>query len=308
MTIVNHGYKQVPTGKVIAPGDIERVRKEQHTIDLGRSFDSTGGKPADPIILEYGTGKLLGGKHRFAAALNKRLPVVWALLLEGTPEELEHACLVEQIRRRQPTDAEIARLVELEHPTPAQTFPDVEDDAEEEPRGPGRPSTGKREAIERVAALTGRTPAAVKQAEYRERKKDASPDEYSTEAPSRCLDWFDLPADEEVEAHAQLEHSFLEGIEKTLVKLQGDCTRHAADYPHVKQDLHCAAVSCRQQKPNTVCPHCKLTKMRSACLACRGRGWLRACEVTSIPLPLLARGPEAGVFVAGKFTLLTEVK
>jgi hypothetical protein len=308
MTIVNHGYKEVPTEKVRAPGDIEKVRKEQHTVDLGESLASTGGKPADPIIVEHITGRLLGGKHRFAAALNKRLPKVWVLMLEGTAEELEQACLVEQIRRRKATDQEIARLVELEHPTPEQTFPDVPDD-EDEPEEEARPRT-KREAIEKVAALTGRTPAAVQQADYRAKK--ASDPEYS-DRPSTCLDWLGLLVDEEVERDAQIEHSFLEGIEKALVKLQGDCTRHADvglnEYQHMRDTIHRAATIARFQLPDKVCPHCKLIKLlRKGCLACRGRGWLREEEARNIPAPLLQTGDKAGVYVDGKWTLLGKVK
>jgi len=179
MSIIHHGYKTVPIAKILAPGDIEKLRREPHTLELAASLEATGGKPADPIILEWGTWKLLGGRHRFAAALNAKLKEVDVLLLEGTPEQLEQACLVEQVRRRKCTDAEVARLLELEHPTPAQTFPDVEHTIEPSPplapRNPGRPSTGKGEAIAKVAELTGRTPAAVQQAEYRERHKDDSP-------------------------------------------------------------------------------------------------------------------------------------
>ena len=306
--IIHHGYKQVDTCKIRAPGDIEAIRREQHTLDLGDSLASTGGKPADPIIVEYATGKLLGGKHRFAAALNEGIKQVWVLMLEGTPEELEQACLVEQIRRRKATDQEIARLVELEHPTPEQTFPDVPDD-EDEPEEEARPRT-KREAIENVAALTGRTPAAVQQADYRAKK--TSEPEYS-DKPSTCLDWLGLLVDEEVERDAQVEHAFLEGIEKALVKLQGDCTRHAEvglnEYPSLRETIHQAASVCRANKPKCVCHHCKLTKLlRKGCLACRGRGWLRTEETRNIPAPLLEVGDKAGVYVDGKWTLLGKVK
>jgi len=305
--IIHHGYKQVDTCKIRAPGDIEAIRREQHTIDLGDSLASTGGKPADPIIVEYATGKLLGGKHRFAAALNKRLPKVWVLMLEGTAEELEQACLVEQIRRRKATDQEIARLVELEHPTPEQTFPDVPDD-EDEPEEEARPRT-KREAIEKVAALTGRTPAAVQQADYRAKK--SSDPEYSDE-PSTCLDWMGLLVDEEVERDAQVEHSFLEGIEKELVKLQGDCTRHTevgmTEYQHMRETIHTASAIARRHKPKSVCPHCKLTRLRKECLACRGRGWLSENEMRCISALLLQMGDKAGVYVDGKWTLLKAVK
>ena len=311
--ITHHGYKTIPTSKVKAPGDIEKIRRERHTLELAESLATTGGKPADPIILEWGALKLLGGRHRFAAALNAKLKEVDALLLEGTPEELEAACLVEQVKRRTATDAETARLVELLHPTPEQTFPDVEEEPPLAPRGPGRPSTGKAAAVAKVAAITGRTEAAVKQAAYRAEHKDDKPeDDGGHEDPSGCLDTMGLRVPSEVQADAWVEAQFLEAVEKSLVKLQGDCKRHTSvgynTYSLLYEAIHTAAALARSKMPASVCPHCKLTSLRKGCLACRGRGWLREREMANVPAPLLVTGKDAGVYVAGKWKLLKDVK
>jgi hypothetical protein len=309
--LINHGSKRVPIAKIKAPGDIERLRRERHTLELGESLASTGGSPIDPIILAFGTWELLGGRHRFAAALNAKLKEVDAVLLDGTPEELEAACLVEQVKRRQATDAETARLVELLHPTPAQTFPDVEEDELSNtplPKPIGRPSTGKAEAVAKVAQITGRTEAAVKQADYRARHED----DEEPEDPSGCIDTMGLKVPSEVNADAWSEAQFLESAEKTLVKLQGDCKRHEAvgsnPYPQLYAAIHEAAAAARAQTPESVCPHCKLTSLRNGCLACRGRGWLRACEMANVPKDLLYTGSKAGVYVKGKWALIREVK
>jgi hypothetical protein len=298
--IANHGYTTLPTAKIKAPGDIEKLRREQHTLDLAASLASTGGRPLDPIILEWGTWRLLGGRHRFAAALNAKLKDVEVILLEGTPEELEQACLVEQIRRRRATDSEIARLVELSHPTPAQTFPDVE----EEESNTLLPPTTKRAAIAKIAKATGRTEAAVKQADHRARHKwDEEPD-----APDSCIDTMGLKGTAEVHADAWSETAFLESAEKTLVKLQGDCSRHMVQHPQLRNAIHDAAAIARSLTPASVCPHCKLTSLQRACLACRGRGWLRAGEMANVPVALLTTGADAGVYVGGKWTLIGKVK
>lgn len=308
--ITHHGYKTIPTSKVKAPGDIEKIRRERHTLELSESLATTGGKPADPIILEWGTWKLLGGRHRFAAALNAKLKEVDALLLEGTPEELEAACLVEQVKRRHATDVEVARLVELLHPTPEQTFPDVEDDVEDEPplapRKPGRPSTSKAKTIAKVAAITGRTEAAVKQAAHRARHEDDAPTDPG--APSRCIDTMGLHVPDEMHAEAWAEAGFLEEIEKTLIKLQGDCSRHGQPYPQLYEAIHTAAALARSKMPKSVCPHCKLTSLRKGCLACRGRGWLRAHEMANVPADLLLTGNGSGVYVDGEWTPMHKVK
>jgi hypothetical protein len=312
--LIHHGYKTIPVSKIKAPGDIEKIRREAHTLELGESLEATGGKPIDPIIVEWGTWALRGGKHRFAAALNSGLKEVDAILLEGTPEEIETACLVEQTKRRTATDAETARLVELLHPTPEQTFPDVEASIEEDPplapRKPGRPSSGKSEAVAKVAAITGRTEAAVKQADYRSRHADA--DEPKEPEPASCIETMGIKVPSDVHADAWSEAQFLESVERTLVKQQADCKRHESvgsnPYPQLYAALHEAAALARSLMPKSVCPHCKLTSLKRGCLACRGRGWLRAHEMANVPQDLLRTGEDAGVYVNGKWTHLKEVK
>ena len=43
MSIIHHGYKTVPIAKILAPGDIEKLRREQHTMELVASLEATGG-------------------------------------------------------------------------------------------------------------------------------------------------------------------------------------------------------------------------------------------------------------------------
>ena len=151
-----HGHRSAPISQLRLPGDIEQRRKLPHVIALGDSFAASGGQPGESPIVELGTMRLVAGRDRIAACLNQGIRHVDILLVSGTPEELERLALVVKVRRRPgATDREIARLLELEHPAPAQTFPEVEDDQEDaiEPYPPLAPRKPKSEAIRGVLLL-----------------------------------------------------------------------------------------------------------------------------------------------------------
>jgi hypothetical protein len=307
--ITRHGFKTVLISKLHLPGDIEQRRKQPHVMELAASYEATGGQPAEAPVVEFKTGKLVAGADRISAALNAGIKELDVLLVSGTPEELERLALVENVRRRHGGhDAQIKRLLAIEHPTPDETFPEVDDDVEADPplapRKPGRPSTSKGEAVAKVAAITGKTTSAVIAADYRARKADVP---HAPEEP-RSINTLCLKVPDEVKADAMGETLFLEDIVRQLVKLQGDCTRHLVPYPQLKEYLHEAASNARSNMPQSICPHCKCSKLQNGCLACRGRGWLRVHEMKYIPPELKATGKDAVVFVVGKLTKLSEVR
>lgn len=312
--------KTLKVSSIRAPGDIEHVRREALTIEIAESYELTGGEPVDPIIVEAGTLRLHGGKHRFAAALNLGKKTIEALVVSGTPEQIETLCLVEQTKRRRATDAEVARLVELQHPTPADTFPEVEYEPEEdivsptiEPDPPlapakrGRPSTGKTEAVESVAKSTGRTPAAVRSAVQRATKPAPDP-----KVEVRCIDtlWLDVP--EAVAKDAQEHVDLLDKLVRTMVAAQADLTRFSADHGNmvlrIKEPVHDAAALASMLKPDCICLYCKCTKQRKGCPGCKGRGWMTASERKAVTDERLKKGgEEAGIYVDGKWLKLSEV-
>jgi hypothetical protein len=319
-TMIRHPHRSVLVASLRLPGDIETRRKKQHVIELGNSFDASGGQPAESPIVEHHTLRLIAGCDRVAACLNKGIKAIIVLPVEGSPEELERLALVENVRRRHGGhDHELARLLELEHPSPEQTFPDIEDEPDEAeeaielmpplaPRPVGRPSTGKREALEAVAAVAGRTPEAVRRAEYRDRK--ASEPEPKAEP---CIDTLGLDVPEAVLADAAVWKRFLSDLRATLVRAQSSVTEFAGIHGNavlrIKEGVHASSALAGMLMPASVCPHCKCTKLKHGCPACHKRGWVSASVRSSVTdKKLLATGANAGIYVDGKWVALKDVK
>lgn len=317
--------KTLKVASIRAPGDIESVRKEALTLEIGESYAATGGQPVDPIIVEAGTLALKGGKHRFAAALNCGLKHIDAIVIDGTPEEIETFALVEQVRRRRSSDAEISRLVELQHPTPEQTFPELKDEevpwndkSEDvgstiEPEPPLAPKS-KVEAIKAVAEVTGKTEAAVRQADYRARKaKDTQP-EPPSEPVAACIDTCGVPVSDDVLRDAQEHMYLLVKVRATLTAQQAAITRFAKDHGNlllrINEPIHDATFLAIAHTPASVCLWCKCVKSRrKGCPGCKGSGWVTAGALKAITDERLRkRGSEAGIWVDGKWVKLSEVK
>jgi len=326
--IKRYGFKTIPVARIKAPGDIGKRRAADHVIDLGKSFADTGGQPAEPIIVNKKTNELVAGGDRLAACLNEEVKRVDALLISGTSEELEKVTLIENIRRRHSgpeLDAAIARLMELEHPKPAQTFPEIDTNGEEEsstseetapevettnePRKVGRPKGSKTKARERVAKMTGKTVAAVRAAETR----DANRKVPKKEKQDIRINTMGLEVPDDVVKKSTFEHTELESMLSDIIELIKWTRRlekqSSLDLDTLRTQLENAVEDIKVRMPDSLCPWCKCTKkLRKECIACSGRGFLNAYEMTSVDdKKLLAEGDKAGVYIDGTFILVSAI-
>ena len=333
------GVKQVILARIKAPGDIETRRRQPHVIELGKSFEASGGIPIQNIVVSD-KGVLVCGGDRFAAMLNIGIQRADAVIVKGEPEDLKRLTLIENVRRRHGGarhDQEVAELLRVEHPTPAESFPDIADASNDsEPSDSpsassaenhsthdaqlpnnllikssvkrGRPKSEKTKAAEKVAAKLGTTSAAVTQAAYRTTK--------ATEPPSEqppAIDTWGLEVPKTIIDRTNLEHAALSAICKTLVQAQVQLTRAEKElgtgYETLRIAIHDAAASCKRRLPACVCLWCKLTKEQAKCVACHARGYLSAGELEVVTdRKLLERGKDAGIYVGGRFVLLKDVR
>ncbi len=299
-TITRHGLKSVPIKKLRLPGDVATRRRSQHVLDLGRSFALTGGEPLAPIIVEWGTWKLIAGADRIAACLNRGVKEVDVLTVEGEPDALAELALIENAMRRHSAaeqEAAIAKLVAM-HTAREQAgaFPDVPDDATQGDdrvkvtRSRGGRKRGSRKARTQayadVAAATGKTPKAVKSAAHRAKKK-AERAAAPAEKPAPVIETFGLAVPEAILDATSKQHSVLTEMANKLTALKSALTRleneAGMQFQGLKTALDTAAREARGELPASVCPYCKdpdgTARRRDGCNACGGAGWLRARAV-----------------------------
>jgi len=148
--ITRYGSKRLPISKLKLPGDIKQRQASKHVQDLAKSMDITGGAPLNPPTVDKETFRVVTGCDRIAALLSLGAKSVTVELVSGDAIDLARATIAENLYRRQEDRDQLTRdLVDLEikvHGVPQ--LPDA-------PPRRGRPSTGKKEAIKKIAEEKG---------------------------------------------------------------------------------------------------------------------------------------------------------
>jgi hypothetical protein len=308
-----HGCKPILLRKIVAPGDIESRRREPHVIKLSESLTMSGGEPAEPIILEHRTNRLLCGRDRFAACLLAGRTEVDARFCSGSPEALAALTEVENAYRRhsiKERDDSLARLVNLE----IDTRGNFRQPAINSVKSVGRPTNPKTEAIREVAEVTGNSESVVRKAVDKAEQRPV------VDVPDVVIDTLGMEIPTKILKQTSLEKSGLTKIHKQLVQLQRELTLSEKEVGHqyqtAKAALHDAARAVADAMPESVCLWCKLVPaIQPKCLGCRGKGWLTVGEHRAIGVgadglhlyeKLKERGAKMGIFYAGKFLTMKE--
>ncbi len=291
------------------------------------------------IVIQDRTRKLLAGGDRLAALLALKVKFHEVRIFRGTEEEFEALQLAENIERRHndDVDAMTKRYVELtmgeiekteqaaveaaciEAVAANQKFggtPDfvVHDGVQYDTREPapvGRPKTAKGKAREAVAAATGKTPEAIRQAEKRARAKEKAaenPDQNPFTDPGEPLappvETYGLPLLTEEDAYqVVMAQGALEKVEGFLNKAQASIANHAgADSlaalicKGIMAALSNLGVDVRATYPRAVCAFCKLIPARRAkCKTCSSTGFVGVTEWLNAPEELAMGGDKAKV-------------
>lgn len=301
---------------------------------------------ATPILqmpgVQAGTMRVIYGADRLAAMAVAGQTHAEVQVWEATDAEAARARIVENLHRRNDNqDALKAALVDLEHgqaiatakaeeaereaqeaDNPAQAFTTQEVITEQPvPKlptaaKPGRPKGERSKARERVAADAGTTPAAIKQAEVRAKKK-AQP----KPAGIPGFDDFDLPV-----SYADRMEALVSALDSADQQFRGVVSRLNAAAAAVATDagpglgatvetwraLRDRAVELgkevRRLRPRAVCPYCKAVPGEvENCGSCRGCGYATGERMQGVPPELLGRGEAAAIYVGGELVKLPDV-
>ena len=312
--ITRYGSKRLPIAKLKLPGDIKQRQASKHVQELAKSLETTGGAPLNPPTVDKETMRVVTGCDRIAALQLLKQKTVTVELVSGDPIDLARATIAENLYRRQEDrDRLIKELVDLEQAIISNAVLPKAPDA---PPKMGRPSTGKIEAIKKVAKDKGISEAAVKQADKRaraEEKKAAEPSQPEPTPPPPPILTLGLDVPPDVLAAAEKEQALVDKMDRLLAELNRTYTayqdargervglktgqRHAT----ALKSAFDAFSTIRGQRPACVCPHCKLwPELRKTCACCRTFGFIGKTDLDSIEKCLLAEGDESGVWIAAE--------
>lgn len=308
------GVKKVKLDTIVLPGGFAKRKKEQHVLELAASIRHSG--VISLPVVDSKTRKLVAGGDRLAALMTLKVAQHEVRMVTGTPDELEAITLEENVRRRRGDDYDgmIKRLIQLAviggHELPAKVA--SKPAPEPEPAKVGRPKTERGTAREEVAAKLGKTPEAIRQADKRARRAEQEAEEEKIPVEVRLAEkppitTFGVVLDVEfakaiVAAQEQIDlaDSYIRRAQGALTTLKGQGSLGGPLHHRMQAEVHQAAVAVRRERPDSVCPCCKLIPaLKFTCTFCGGIGVVSVDKLANVAPELLLSGEKA-VVVDGK--------
>lgn len=324
--------KRVALAKLIFEGhqefDTEEVR------EMEASFADTGGEPLQVPLVEKETFKVITGRTRLKALKRAGRKDVLVQFATGSRADLARASIIENLRRRHDSKAKLLELLE--------TTRAAQSDAEykatvatncagghrenkgETKKHRGRPSEGKGEARKTVAAATGQTAEAIRKQESRaraEEKKAAEPQPEIKVPPLPPIKTLGLDVPADVFAAAEKEQELVDKMDRLLTELNRTYTAYqdargervglktGQRHQTALKSAFDAFSTIRGQRPEIVCPHCKLwPEIRKTCACCRSTGFIGKADLDRVEKCLLAEGDGAGVWLNGKWRTMISLR
>jgi len=306
--------KKIKLDTIVLPGGFARRKREQHVADLAESI-KRGGVISLPVV-DAKTRKLVAGGDRLAALQLLKVTQHEVRMVTGTENELEAITIEENLWRRRGDDYDgmTKRLIQLavaegrEIPATLTGKSDIDD----EPARPvGRPKTDHGRAREEVAAKLGKTPEAIRQAEKRARQKEEAAKEEETPEEVRIAEnppvtTYGVALGLEFARAIKAVQVLIDDADKqlraaqraiTALKSQGSLGSPLAS--RMQAEVHRAADAVRRERPDSVCPCCKLIPaLQLKCTFCGGVGVVSNEKASACAPELLVSGPKAMVVSA----------
>ena len=296
------GVKKVRLDTIVLPGGFAKRKKEPHVALLAASIER-GGVISLPVI-DAKSRKLVAGGDRLAALQLLKVAQHEVRLVEGTPEELEAITIEENLHRRRGDDydAMTARLVQLQRVAAADEELEADSTGNPEPARRGRPQTDLGAAREVVAERLGKTPEAIRQAEKRAKAKEEEASAPAQEqGPPVTTYGVPMPADltqviREAQVLVDEADRHLRAAQRSLAVLGKQGSLGGPLEFRMRSALHTAADTVRRERPDSICPCCKLLQPQQlTCAFCGGIGVVSNMKLQTVAPDLLLGGDKAMV-------------
>lgn len=295
------------------PGDLVARSRTDEIRELAGDIAVNG--LIHPVTVNATTKELICGRDRVAAHLRLKRTHIAAIMVEVSDSvQVKRLTIAENLRRRQDnrTDLlaayaaletievrakDLAELMSMpEDVAKAKDFDDVEEETPVErrtvvtketlPRGPKKTVGAARE---KVAAVAGVTPEAVRSAQRRAASKKAEKPEAPVE-PSMVIRTFGNPVPSEIVEAAKEAQGIVDAIDRHLRAALREMSRlepyKIAAQQRLYQQIRQAGGGVRHMRPDAVCPWCK--GLSPSCESCGGRRWLTVAEMQNVPAEQIA--------------------
>lgn len=264
------GYRKMEIRNMVLPGNFRKLQQTEAVKLRAKSVEALGLLQA-PLVRKSDKQVVFGVRRLAACELAGR-HLVEVRLVECSDEELGLLRAAENYDREHNEAAAAAAITDLVDYYTEQIRKEGGFPQPEEKRG--RPLTERGEARRRVAAATGKTENAVRQAEHRERqeKKRSEP------VPTISIATFGMEMDPDWIAEVAETVKVLEAVYQQLVTAQGAMTGLVKAelgmspmlLANVRNRIHDAASFLAGELPTSICPYCK--GVVEGCATCAGFG------------------------------------
>lgn len=289
------GFKHVAIASLVLPGDFEKTMESAEVKQRAESVRVLG--VLQPPIIRWSDKRLIAGVRRTAAAKRIGRRKIYVKAIECTDEEAQMIIAAENYEREHNERAAMDALVEL-----VELYADQlkrEGGFQDEKKGRGAKMTERGRARRLVAAATGKSENAIRQADYRNRLKVREegqlpvPEEPPIDTYGMRLDdtWSAEVA--EVQRQMRQARAYVSQAQGHLTKL-GDAglgvgQRLLAPLKSLASELSGAI---QASMPAAVCPYCKgIDGLSGDCAICRGFGAVPASVKRDSPVQLTREEP-----------------
>ena len=297
------GLREVKLGEIRKPGNWLEILDSPEVEAKARSIAGIG-LIHEPVV-RFSDKRIVCGRRRIAAKEKLRAKTMMVKMVECSDHELEVWSAAENAERSHSVQDQMAAVAELMRLLSKEK---LEADPGLRITGPGRSKSAHGIARAEVAEALGLKVKTIAQREYRNRVKNARPQQLRDEnIPAPDAD-STFPEDDPIlSPWVELEDVFkkkvrrvqraVDDVDEHLIQALGMLTKiksqglpcHVDRIDRIHEDLAFLGAAVRGLRPTSLCPWCKgVDEIQATCTACRASGYITKAQEEGVPKELMA--------------------
>jgi len=279
--------RPVPLRRLRLPGSFKQRLREPRINSLAQHIEKRG--LWLPVLVRKEDGRVLDGLDRVASFWLLGRESILAVVVTCSDEEADTLEREINAERRHAPEEQRSKALEMVEKLSAEEAEAAVEAAQKEHRA-GRPLSKKGRARKVVAESLGISPKALKQQEYRERRKKG------LTKNSKAIETIGMEIPESMAKEVRSVQLLMEEAAlrvsqalAALTTIENQSYRFpAARLQRLRSDTVDLGACLRNARPEMLCPYCKaIPQLMPGCTACLGCGWICANQVAAVPKELL---------------------